>query len=56
MIVAVATELVVVAVFVLVVVVEVPNTTPPPPIVVPVAIWIVPVHVAPMGQHAIFLA
>jgi hypothetical protein len=52
---------VVVAVFGLVlVVVEVPNTKPPLPVpvvvVVPVAIWIVPVHVAPMGQHAIFLA
>ena len=42
-----------------VLVVVVPKTTPPPALVVvaaPVAIWTVPVHVAPIGQHAMFLA
>jgi len=46
------------AVVAVVVPVPVPNTAPPPPspVVVAVAMSREPVHVAPVGQHAMFLA
>jgi len=51
----VAPDVVVVAEFVPVVVVPPPSTAPPVP-VVDAAAAMVPVHVAPVGQHATFFA